>query len=235
MLTGDFRGDLLYLKEKLIQRDHFAFSKFADGELAILRNIKITNCDNWTFVPAENSDEHKALMDSFTYVSSNYYIGICCPCCINISHVNWMRTTVRTHLVTWANLFVNSNYEDFKKHFFPIFDSWEKPVILVATEKALGKRLPFRYDWLFPIGTEAWKGVERIRILSHLSEVVRLMDGALFLFSAGPLGNMLCSNLNAINERNTYIDIGSTINPWTVGMNRGYLQGQVDASKTCVW
>jgi len=54
MLTDSFRGDIEFIYDKLRNKDKFSFSKYADGEYAILRGQTITNCDNWTF----NSVEH---------------------------------------------------------------------------------------------------------------------------------------------------------------------------------
>ncbi len=46
-----FHDDFNTVLQKVKNRDSFSFSKYADGEYKILRNEKITNCDNWTFDP----------------------------------------------------------------------------------------------------------------------------------------------------------------------------------------
>jgi hypothetical protein len=57
----------------------------------------------------------------------------------------------------------------------------------------------------------------------------------LFLFCAGPLGNMLAYRMWEKNKNNTYMDIGSTLNTWLVGSNRGYLIGAPTINKICTW
>ena len=45
---------------------------------------------------------------------------------------------------------------------------------------------------------------------------------SLFLFCAGPLGNVLSHQLWDFNKNNTYLDIGSTLNIWTEKNIRDY-------------
>jgi hypothetical protein len=57
----------------------------------------------------------------------------------------------------------------------------------------------------------------------------------LFLFCAGPLGNMLAAKFWEKNKNNTYLDIGSTLNGYLTEINRSYLQGGNTSQKTCIW
>ena len=60
----------------------------------------------------------------------------------------------------------------------------------------------------------------------------------LFLFCAGPFGNILSHQLFEFNADNTYIDIGSTLNHFLLGeagKNRGYLRNEPTINKICVW
>ena len=60
----------------------------------------------------------------------------------------------------------------------------------------------------------------------------------LFLFCAGPFGNILTHQLFDYNKENTYIDIGSTLNYFLLGeagKNRGYLRKESSINKVCVW
>ncbi len=111
----DFSQDILNIEERLKERKPFAFSKYADGEYKILRNEPITNCDNWTFSPQDHKKEQSLLLKSFQYDHDDYIVGISCPCCQPADHVKWMKDTVKTKNMTWANLFVNSNYSLFIK------------------------------------------------------------------------------------------------------------------------
>ena len=57
---------------------------------------------------------------------------------------------------------------------------------------------------------------------------------SLFLFCAGPLGNMMSHQLWEHNKENTYIDIGSTLDIHLgIGATRGYLGG--GNNRVCNW
>ena len=152
----NFREDIVNLAKKLKAKESFAFSKYADGEYKILRNEPITNCDNWTFSPEQHKKEQSLLLESFQYEHDDYFVGISCPCCQPMDHVQWMKDTVKTKNVTWANLFVNSNYPYFEKELIPIFDSWSEDVFLFANENGISKKMPFKVKKYFPLRWTSW-------------------------------------------------------------------------------
>ena len=227
----DFKKDFHKILNKLKEGRPFAFSKYADGEYEILRNNKITNCDNWTFDPSLHGKHQKELLKSFKYEDDGYYVGISCPCCVPLEHVKWMRDNVGVNgnNITWANIFVNGNYPDFKKYFISEFANHD--IILVATEKGDAKKLPFKVEEHIKIGGTAWK--ENYNLLEELPK--KNYKNKVFLFSAGPLGNMLAAKMWKENKNNIYLDVGSTLNPWLVGNNRGFLRGAATVNKICKW
>jgi len=229
----EFHSSILQIFSYLKERKKFSFSKYADGEFQILTNKLYTNCDGWRFDPSTDSDEYDLLEKSFLYKHPNYIVGISCPCCQPWEDVNWMRTNVGSLNVTWANLFVNSNYNFFLDNFIPEFDKWEGRVILFANENGLRRDLPFRVDKYIPLKIDSWKKPYVFDLIKIAKEISDQEKDQLFLFSGGPLGNILSHLLHEHNQFNTYLDIGSTINPWIVGKNRGYLKGNND--KICIW
>ncbi|MFW6242825.1 MAG: hypothetical protein ACOC2W_01565 [bacterium] len=227
----DFKKDFLKIFNLLKSKKRFSFSKYADGEYAILRNKKITNCDNWTFDPNKHQKYRNELLNSFKFHDDEYYVGISCPCCVPQEHVNWMRdnVSVNDNHLTWANIFVNNNYNDFKKYFIPEFNNHD--VVLVATEKGDATKLPFGIEEHIKITGTAW--LDNFNLIEELPK--RNDRDKLYLFSAGPLGNMLAAKMWEQNKNNIYMDIGSTINPWLVGNNRGFLRGANTLNKMCIW
>jgi hypothetical protein len=232
---NSFTEDIKFLFNKLKNKHHFSFSKYADGEYKVLRNELITNCDNWTFNPEYHQLEHQYLLDSYYYSDPEYYVGISCPCCQPESHIQWMRDNVKSKNITWANLFVNANYEYFKNNFFSEFNNWEGEVTLVANKQGENKKLPFKIDNYLPIQIGSWFNPSLEHIINLLKEKAIEFDDQLFLFSGGPLGNILAHQLHLVNKNNTYLDIGSTINPWIVGNNRGYLKNNNNRNRICIW
>jgi hypothetical protein len=226
-----FSEDLKVIYNSLVNKKKFSFSKYADGEFAILVNKNITNCDNWTF----NSDTDKKYRDellySFKYKDDGYYVGISCPCCVGEDDTKWMRDNVgvKSENLTWANIFVNGNYNFFKEKFIPEFSNHN--IIIVANENANINNLPFKVEEHIKIGNTAWK--DNFNLLETLPK--KEYNNKLFLFCAGPLGNMLAARMWERNKKNIYMDIGSTLNNYLVGANRGYLRGASTLKKVCIW
>ena len=233
-----FRGDLEVLTGALKKKQHFAFSKYADGELHILANKPVNNGEFW-FVPSEHSFNREKMIESFRFNHENYLVGVSCPCCIGGPPVhNWMKTQTgrEEKYITWANLFVNGNYNHYLETVVPLYSNFE--VILVSNSDSNLEHLPFEVKKHFMIGKNAW--VENYKVTEEIKEYITTGDlkDHLFLFCAGPFGNILTHQLFEHNQNNTYIDIGSTLNPFLLGeqgKNRGYLRKEGSINKVCVW
>ena len=233
-----FRDDLKHIIEKLKNKTPFSFSKYADGELHILSNKPINNGEFW-FVPEEHSFNREKMIRSFKFKHENYFVGISCPCCIGGKPVHdWMKKQSRqsdNHL-TWANIFVNGNYNYYLKNMVPFYSQYE--VVLISNSDSNLEKLPFKVKKHFKIGKNAW-----VKDYNLIDEIKTFIDNDniknhLFLMCAGPFGNILTHQLFEHNDNNTYIDIGSTLNPFLlgeIGKNRGYLRGASSLNKICVW
>tara|TARA_Y100001938_G_C8071276_1_gene423231 strand:- start:263 stop:994 length:732 start_codon:yes stop_codon:yes gene_type:complete len=238
LFAGDrkFTSDFFKIHEAASSKSNFAFSKYADGEYFVLKNQRITNCDGWTFDPNEHAEYQKLLMDSFTYQNPGYYKGIPCTCCMSVEDCNWMREHSKQNDegLTWANIFVNANYSNYQKHMIPLYQ--KSDVVLVCNEHADISQLPFEVKkdfrvsprgWIkdYPIVKEVKKYLKRNRLKEHI-----------FLFCAGPLGNILAHQLMKTSNKNVYLDIGSTLDSYMgLGRTRGYLSGSTTLSKKCIW
>ena len=232
----NFKSDLSIIVDKLRNREKFSFSKYADGEMAILVDSQITNCDGWTFLPNEHKFYRDKLIESFQYQDSNYFVGIGCPCCMGQESFEWMRDNSYQNPsnLTWANIFVNSNFTEYVDKFIPLYNEYD--IILVANHRSVVEDLPFDVNRFYGIGDLAWK--DDYNLIDRMKEDIDKEDikDSLFLFCAGPLGNMLSHQLFEHNKNNTYIDIGSTLNVMLgAGKNRGYLNGMETLNKICVW
>lgn len=233
-----FRADIERFQEKIKNRENFAFSKYADGELHILANQKINNGEFW-FNPETDQFYRQKLVESFTHNEDGYYMGISCPCCIGgtQAHEFMKRTSNKTEdKLTWANLFVNSNYDFYLEKIVPLYAEYE--VNLVSNDESNLDSLPFIVSRHFKIGKNAWNNdyglVEDIKNFILENKI----KNNLFLFCAGPFGNILAAQLHKVNKENTYIDIGSTLNPFLLGekgKNRGYLRVEPGTGKPCTW
>lgn len=227
-----FTEDIRVIFNSLKNKEKFSFSKYADGEYEILRNNKITNCDNWTFEPEKHKEIRDELLSSYHFNEDGYYVGVSCPCCVGQNNANWMKENVgvKPENLTWANIFVNGNYSFFVENFIPEFSNHD--IIIVANQNSKTQNLPFKVEEHIPITNLAF--VDNFDLVKSLPE--KPYEDKLFLFCAGPLGNMLAAKMWEKNKNNTYLDIGSTLNFQLTGQkNRGYLRGTETLKKTCIW
>lgn len=225
----NFSTEIEIMFKRLKSGKNFSFSKYADGEWSTLSGNTINNGE-FDFNP-ERGDPVQELMESFTFKDNDYYVGISCPCCQGLNH-NIMKKTSQQQEdnLTFANLFVNNNYKFFTKNFVPEFSNHK--IHLVANKRSKIENLPFEIEEFYPVGFSAW-----VNDYSLVEEIMaKNLKEKLFLFCCGPFGNILAHKLWESNKNNTYMDIGSTLNPWlqSEAFVRGYFSGP-NSEKICVW
>jgi len=225
-----FREEIEKMYNRLNSRVPFAFSKYADGEWSAMNSVSLFNGEFKSDHTTQRSRD--MLRASFVYRDPGYYVGISCPCCQGDSFEQMKQMSGQNdENLTFANIFVNSNYSFYKENFVPEYRNWK--VNLIANEVAKIDNLPFAVERFFPIKVNAW--VENLAVIDELKSLET--QGELYLFCAGPFGNILSHQLWSHNKKNTYLDIGSTLNPWlqAEGFKRGYLYGSQDVAKVCYW
>ncbi len=253
-----FAGDLGRLIEAVRNRRPFAFSRFGDGEWMIIRNLGLdfTQKGNgeFRFDPAcpRDSAARAALIESFHDSAPGYLVGIGCPCCWGRELLAPLRQVCHQpeSRLTWANLWGNANYPRVRNELVPLFGQ-DREVYLVCHRTADPSSLPFRVQEVFPVGTNAW--TEDFALVSRIVERAMTCREALFLFCAGPFSNILAQRGFAANPENTYLDLGSVLDPWLFarhrwrwldrfpalircpGITRGYLKSGRKRKQVCQW
>ena len=234
MITDSFLGDLKFFYGLLKQKTSFAITRFGDGEMMIMKGQSL----NLLFKKEFNfqGEEHlkNDLIRSFQHNQKNYFVGIACPCCVGQEKSTWMKdnTYLPDEYLTWANIFVNSNFSFFKENIVPLFNEYN--VTLVAQGNP--QNLPFSIKKFYPIGPDAW--INNTDVYKKLRQQIisNNIQNELFIFCAGPYANILCAKLFNEFPNNTFIDIGSVFNiELGIGANRGYLQGANTLNKICIW
>ena len=127
-----------------------------DGEFHILANGAINNGEFW-FEPDKDQDYRKQLIDSFQCEDEGYVVGVSCRCCIAGDKIhNWMKTNSKQpeSKLTWANIFVNGNYDYYLSNMVPLYKEYD--VYLVSNDASSLDRLPFKVKKHFKIGKNAW-------------------------------------------------------------------------------
>lgn len=229
--TKYFSREIEKFYHLLKSRINFSFSKFADKEWDIIRNIPVSNSE--FSYSQEDSFYRDKLIESFKFKETNYFVGISCPCCQGVEYIRMKEFSEQNeNNLTFANVFVNNNYKFFVNNFFEEFKNWE--IHLVANKHANISNLPFGIENFYPVENTAWK-----YNYDYIEEIIKQNhENKLFLFACGSFGNMLSHQLWDNNKKNTYIDIGSTLNSWTNcgGFVRGYQsEDNSDSTKICLW
>ena len=230
-INKNFKDEIYKLFSLFKNGKPFAFSKFADGEWAAILNEDLNNSE---FCNNSNTPQffRDALLNALKFKDSNYYIGTCCPCC-NGDRAKKMRDLSGQdyHHMTFANVFVNSNYDIYKKIFIEEYKNYD--IHLIANKNSKIKNLPFKIEKFYPVGFSAW-----INDYNLIEEILNTNPkDKLFLFCCGPFGNILAHQLLLNNKENIYLDIGSTLNPWleSEGFKRDYYCNGYFSNKTCIW
>lgn len=234
-MTKIFEEEIKIFYNRLTSKQPFSFSKYADGEWMAMNKIKSTPGNGEWIINPEYQTSIDILIDSFRYKHEHYYVGISCPCCQGDAHFKMkdFSSQDEDHL-TFANIFVNSNYQFYLDNFIQYF-SIQNNIYLVANEITNLSNLPFKVERFYPISYNAW--VEDLDLIEVIKKDIQSVSNKLFLFSAGPFGNILAHQLWNSNKNNQYLDVGSTIDPWTKA-NRIYGKYYYNtdfSQRTCRW
>ncbi len=172
----NFESEIYRIFDLFKKGSPFSFSKYADGEWAIINDFNLNNRE-FENTPLTPSFFKNKLIESFQYKDPNYYIGVSCPCCqggeaqkmIDFSGQHYQ------HL-TFANVFVNSNYQIYKDTFIKEYKNYD--IHLIANEKSKIKNLPFKIEQFYPIGFSAW--VNNYKLIEEIKQ--KNLINKLFLF-----------------------------------------------------
>lgn len=234
MTTKIFQEEIKIIEKRLISGEKFAFSKYADGEWGMMNNVVISSRGEFDY-KQEDVFYSTKLMESYRFKDDGYYIGISCPCCQGMETHKRMLLSSRQKEghVTFANVFVNANYPYYVDNFVPFYKT--QKVVLVCNRQAKLENLPFKPEKVYFIDHTAYK--TNYGLIEEMKTDSAGVSDFVFLFSAGPLGNLLAAELWKANKNNVYLDIGSTLNPWlqAEGHKRDYYIGKDFSRQVCVW
>lgn len=241
-----FWSDFDKIKDYLKNNINFSFTRFSDGELFVLQNKRLElNEDHYIigdsrgggwynkeeqkqFIPGEHEFFRQKLEDSLSCNLPMFYRGICTRPDVDLNTFNWMVELAGgdSETLTWSNLLINGNYERYLKEMVPLFSY--KEVIMIVNESANLNKLPFKVKKDFRVGTNCFiNDYDLIEVIKNYI-IENKIENHLFLVSAASLSNLLIHELHMLSNKNTYLEIGSTLNPmmdmegWKG--SRGYLR-----------
>lgn len=245
----DYKKAFDFILNKIRKGENFAFTRFSDGELDILRNRHCCLYNNsfrtgdheghgvYTieeikeFIPSEHQFVREALMEAYAHNQDNYFKGISTSTDVHpqqkVSPFEWM---IDFHKgdhpsLTFCNLLINSNYPRFVNEMIPEF--MKKDIIYVVNENANLKKLPFNVKKAFTIGSNC-----PVRDFDLPEKIIKYIEdnninNHIILCAAATLSNFVIHKCFLHNANNTFLDVGSCLNPlldlegWVY--TRGYL------------
>jgi len=234
----DFKKDFIFFSNKIKSKENFSLVRFGDGELEIIKNnfMDISNKYNGEhlFIPEKHEKYRNLMTNSLKYNDNTYFVGIACKCCVGIENSNYMKkiSNQKESQLTWATIFVNSNYKSFLE--ILISSLKDKNIVLISHEKSNISKLPFKVEKHFKIGANAW--INNFDLIPEIVEYSKSVKNHIFLFAAGTFSNIAIYECHKNNKENTYLDIGSTLDViLELGATRRYLRGRNTINKTCIW
>jgi len=241
-----FKADIFKLLSKLKRNEHFAFTRFSDGEILIMQNkelilekkyVKAGNVihnfgyseeDYKHFDPSKHGFLKDKLMEAYTYKKDNYFVGgICQNCdCASQEYASWMHEAYGEldANYTYANLLVNSNYPIFVGQLYKVLK--DKKIVIVCSENADLSGVGLEVVKDFRVGRNCI--VNDHNLVTEMKEWISENDviDHVFLFSASSLSEVLIYELFKDHDKNTYIDIGTTLHKQLgLKLEREYLRG----------
>ena len=217
------------IKNKLQNNEPFTFIRFSDGETEILKNryleivpgktvfrgkeIKnnFPQFDSKRFDPSEHQNIREDLLESARFKADNYFKGI--PTSHNKALDDRdMMLELNNGLddsITFADLFLNSNYEKYLDEIVPIFETYENIIVIAnyrakptgILKKAKHIEIP---DNFFANYNDVLEDV--------LNKLRSSTKNSLILSSASSLSNIIGHKLLLERKDITFLDIGTSIN-----------------------
>ncbi|MCP4991162.1 MAG: hypothetical protein GY928_35440, partial [Colwellia sp.] len=239
-----FTEELFLFNQKLANNENFALVRFGDGEMEVINGKAIDLSEKCNgehkYSPDNENDEHyrQILEQSLLHKSDSYFVGLPCRCCVGDKHCENLRSQSKQieAQLTWANIFVNSNYPEFLNSTDEALKG--KTINMICHEKADIKGLPFLVNHSFTVGANAWSSNydEKLKEITKYIQDNNI-ENQVFIFCAGVLSNMLIFQLNKEYPNNTYLDVGSVFDDMmNLGQTRKYLKGSKKRLKqVCVW
>ena len=250
-MTKDFIKELNKFHALIKNKINFSLIRFGDGEGCVVVNKSYWAPGEWRHTIGGKKDEkfRKELIESLEYKDKNYYIGM--PC--RQSHQKRFHylfkkikdmTNIPEEQLTFSTVFIHYNWDSFLKKVVP--DCTSRECYLISS--AIGcniktikeKWLQFKGHFNIPKENAHFycKSIYT-KIKNHIDK--RNTKNAVFLFASGLASNVIIYNLWKYNKNNTYIDIGSPLDPFIFkerkckGFSRIYIRKKGEGYTPCKW
>lgn len=199
--------------KKILNKENFMLLRYGDGERSIMlgKEVKAQEVkaqEGWVS-PTGETNLGQALKNTLSKREKNVYYGISCPCCDSRAYL-WYCQNIKSHKITFANMFVNINY----RRFINDFEKIKRDAIVIGNEVGVGRKIGnlniLKY---YSVGNQCqifWNN-EAKKLIDEIIEEYGEKNDLLYVVSAGPLAEPILCALYENNPNNCYVDFGSSI------------------------
>lgn len=221
-----FDTDFDYYTSLINSDTNFAYARYADGEVQLMRgngighNSQAFMIDKWS-APNGMTPIGEQLLESLNHSEENYHFAISGKS-DSISDYEFLTERIPNTNLTFANLWINANYQKMKEFYRNI----EKEVYLICNHRAQPQNFPFKVAEIFPFPDDCISYFTELGedYISQLLDYVNQIENKTFLVSAGPVSEILIHRMYQSNPNNQYIDVGSSLDEFVHGrITRPYM------------
>ena len=212
----EFKEELLSIWDRIINWENITVARYGDWEHMLMDWVSV-----WPWTQATEVDKRSStwmtllwedLKKTLDVVSDNFYYAIPCQCC-NVKGKEWYIENLKSKNYTFANLFINSNYETFKL----LLQILQEEVVLIWNVDWIWRKYPFKikeYIWI-PNDCVNYYQENKEAILQEARELATKYNNRLFMISAWPLANIIVYEMYKANPNNQYLDVWSALDERT--------------------
>lgn len=233
----DFKQEFQRIIDKIESWKHFALARYGDGEKMLMCGEDVWP---WTQASVQDKRESKGfsllwndLLHTLIQDSEDYIYAIPCQCCNERGKQRYF-DNIKSRNFTYANIFINSNYESFKEW----INNTKKKFNIIANIEWADKEYPF-CEAFYPIWDDCVKAYENNKndFINSMITEAKDNNNKIFLISAWPLANIFVYVMWEANPNNTYIDVWSALDERTKGrITRGFQRPQdFYAKRECIF
>lgn len=217
---------------KISNNENFALIRNGDGERAIMLGRPVIAQENWKS-PNYVSKLGKDIYSSLMVDEKNFYCAISCPCCDEEAYY-WYSSRVKTKNITFANLWVNTNFVKFRQ----LFPTLKRDAVLIANYRAknhkIGNLNILKHYEIDDDCISFWEN-KASKMIEKIKKDFGNKNNLLYVISAGPMSGPIICELYKNNANNCYIDFGSAIDIYyNKNVTRPYMiKNNVYAKRNC--
>lgn len=234
MNKNKFKQDFEYYTGLILSENNFAYARYADGQVRLMKgqsigaNTQAFISDKWSS-PAKLTQVGRELQQTLSHLEENYHYAISAHS-DSVEDFTYLRERIHNKNITFANLWINANYQKMKKFYFQL----KKECYVICHHSAKSQNFPFPVKEVIPFPNDCvryWEGKGK-QYLARLNKRLRNLSNQTFLISAGPVSQIIIDYLFKQNINNKYIDVGSSLDEFIhKGMTRPFMDSSSPYAK----